>query len=129
MTAELPVIDLSLLREETFILTRRGSSGSVHRQICDEIFLHAGFEPRILMETATTAHIVPMAQTCGCCGIIPRYYMKESSDLRYFVLSDHPSWHLYITHRKNAYLTQAARIYIRLAKEYWAQHLTPPQAN
>lgn len=125
----LPEIELSSLQDMPFIMTRSDSSASVHRSICDSIFRKAGIVPNILTETVTTAHILPFAQSCKCCGIIPRYYLDpEATSMKYYVLPDHPSWHLYLIHRKDAYLTRAAKEYIRLAKEYWTKHLVPPQA-
>lgn len=127
---DLPVIELSLLRDIPFILTRAGSSGSVLRDFCNRIFSDAGFVPNILMEISTTAHINSIASVCRCCGIIPRYYLDtRDTSMHYYVLPEHPTWHLYITHRKDAYLTRAAREYIRLAGEYWEENLIPPQKS
>ena len=126
----LPVIDLKQLEDIPFVLTRKGSSGSVLRDICDSIFREANFSPKILMETTETPHIVRMAEACGCCGIVPRYYAEmDNPNFSYFVLPSHPTWNLYIIHRTDGYLTQAAREYIALAKKYWENHLIPPQSN
>ena len=124
----LPTIDISKLSAEAFVMTQRGSSADVHRQMCDKIFEAAGFVPRILMETSSTLHVVSMAEACQCCAIIPRYYASIAhSSLRQFVLQDHPSWHLYMIHRRAAYLTSAAKYLIQLAKNYWSVRLIPPQ--
>ena len=126
--ALLPMLDLQELKDELFIMTRMGSSGTVLRELCDKIFADAGIVPRILMETSEPLHISNMVQTCMCCGIVPRYYAREDTDqVRCFVLKGHPSWHLYITYRRDAYLTLAAKEYIRLAQEYWKEHLILPQ--
>lgn len=126
----LPTVDLRQLREMPFVLTRAGSSGHILREICDGLFRKAGFSPNILMETTETPHIVQMAETCECCGIIPRYYAEMNRPaFRYFALPSHPTWHLYIFHRSEGFLTQAAKEYISLAKAYWKQHLIPPQTN
>lgn len=126
----LPVIDLSALAESQFIVPQEGSSGSEQRTVCDHIFERAGFQPNILMETTSTAHIVSMAQACRCCGIVPRYYIKNIDDtMCSYVLPDHPGWHLFIIYRRNAYLLQAAVDYIQTVSEYWRTHLIPPQDN
>lgn len=124
----LPAVDLSFLADSPFIVPREGSSASEHRNVCNHIFENAGFRPNILMETTSTAHIVSMAQACRCCGIVPRYYIKDiDQTMRCYVLPSHPGWHLYLIYRKNAYLLQAAQDYIRAVREYWCTHLIPPQ--
>ena len=124
----LPTIDISKLANEFFILTQIGSSGTVHRQICDKIFETAGFVPHKLMETSSSLHVVRLAEACHCCAIIPRFYSSTAhSSLRQFVLPEHPGWHLYIIYRRAAYLTSAAKEFIRLAKNYWRVRLIPPQ--
>lgn len=105
------------------IYYRRGQKGLVK-------FQQAGFKPDILLETSSTPSIVAMVQSALCCGILPRYYVDPAdSRISCFVLPDHPAWDLCISYRKNSYLSRGAREFIRLAQEYWDQHLVPPQMD
>lgn len=117
----LPVLDLSRVADIPFSMTRPGST---HREMCDRIFAAAGIDPKILMETTTTSHIAQMTETGQCCGLLPSYYADRNNPrYRCFALPDHPVWHLYLAYRQDAYLTKAAKDYIRLAKKYWSEHL------
>lgn len=121
----LSVIDIRELKYEPFVMMYKTST---NRQICDDIFERAGFKPYVLFETSSTPSIAAMVQSALCCGILPRYYVDPSdSQLSCFVLADHPTWDLCISHRKNSYVSNGAREFIRLAREYWGLHLTPPQ--
>lgn len=120
-------IDIRQLRYEPFVLMYRESTG---REVCDDIFKAAGFSPNILLETTNTASIATMVRSTLCCGIIPRYYMEgQSEGLSCFVLPEHPSLDLLIGYRKDSYLSYGARLFIRLAGEYWKNNLTAPQSG
>lgn len=123
----LAVLDLSLLSGEPFTMMYRSST---NREVCDDIFRRAGFQPNIIMETSSTISIVSMVESMHCCGLLPRYYLDPANDrVASFVLADHPSWELCITYRKNAYLTDASREYIRLVQQFWKNTLMPVQTN
>lgn len=119
----LPVIDLKEAADIPFALARQSST---FRMACDPIFTRAGFEPKVLIETSNTAHIAQVTETGMCCGILPYYYADfRNPHYRCFALTDHPVWHLYIARRNDAYLTHAAREFIRLSKNFWQErHLT-----
>lgn len=124
----LSVLELSALQYEPFVLM---FNESTIRQIEDSIFEEAGFQPRILMETSSTASIPSLVEAALCCSITPRYYVDpaKNNKIGCFVLPEHPSWDLCVTYRKGSYLTDAGREFIRLAKEYWQKHLIPVQTN
>ena len=122
-----PVINLKALEFEPFTVM---STKSSNRQIIDNIFNRNGFIPNILMETNNTASIPSLVETSLCCAIVPRYYVDPHNDsYRCFILPSHPTWDLCIASRKGAYLTDAEKEFIRLAKEYWQSHLIAPQTN
>ena len=124
---ELPVINLRDLQYEPFVVL---SHASTTRQITDDIFRNAGFEPTILMETNSTASLPTLVEADLCCAIVPRYYADEKNPrIGCFVLPNHPTWDLCITYRKGAYLTDAAKDFIAMVKDYWAEHLAPVQTN
>ena len=106
------------------------SHASTNRQITDDIFRNAGFEPMILMETNSTASLPTLVEASLCCAIVPRYYADEKNPkIGCFVLPNHPTWDLCITYRKGAYLTDAAKDFIAMVRAYWAEHLAPVQTN
>jgi len=124
---KLPVIDIGQLREEPFTLMYKNST---MRKICDQIFENAGITPHVIMETSSTTSIVSMVGSMMCCSIVPRYYVDpENEEVASYVLPEHPSWDLCISYRKKAYLTDAAKEYIRLAREHWSKALTPVQTD
>ncbi|MGN0371321.1 MAG: LysR family transcriptional regulator [Enterocloster sp.] len=123
----LAVIDIRLLQFEPFVMMYKTST---NRQLCDGIFERAGFKPNVLFETSSTPSIWAMVQSALCCGILPRYYVDlNDENISCFVLKDHPTWDLCISYRKNSYVSNGAKEFIRLAREYWTEHLTPPQTN
>ncbi|SFG77532.1 LysR family transcriptional regulator [Oribacterium sp. WCC10] len=124
---QLPVINLKNLEYEPFTLM---SSQSSNRQIIDDIFSRNGFIPSILMETNHTASIPSLVETSLCCAIIPRFYIDpHNKHYKCFALPSHPSWDLCIATRKGSYLTDAEKEFIKLAKNYWNEHLIPVQTN
>ncbi|MCD8084305.1 MAG: LysR substrate-binding domain-containing protein, partial [Clostridiales bacterium] len=111
------LLDLSDLRYEPFVLMDRNSP---LRTVCNAIFREAGFEPNILFETNNTAGIVAMVESTLCCGIIPNYYVKTSTDkVACFCLASHPTWDMAVSWRKGSYLSEGAKEFINLAKDYW----------
>lgn len=121
----LPVISLEEVSDMPFALTR---SNSTFRRMCDGIIKKAGFSPEVLLETSNTSHIADITETMQCCGLIPYYYADTENDhYRCFALNTHPQWHLYLAHRQDAYLTLAAKEFIRLVREYWNSHVLVPE--
>ncbi|MGL5433874.1 MAG: LysR family transcriptional regulator [Lachnospiraceae bacterium] len=121
MSDSYPVIDIAELRYEPFVLMDKHST---LRAVCDKIFAKAGFTPHVLFETNNTGSITTMVESTLCCGIVPNYYAAKDSDkLSCFSLDYHPSWELAISYRKGGYLSSGAKEFIRLAQDYWAEHL------
>lgn len=111
------VIDLSLLKHEPFVLMYKEST---IRSITDDIFSKSGFVPNVLFETSSNNTVIAMIQARLCCGVVPYHYIKHMPDgVCCFALPDHPSWDVVASHRKNAYLSKAAKIFIELAKDFW----------
>lgn len=112
-----PEIDLTLFTDHPFILMYKEST---QRLITDEIFRNAGFTPKILFETSSNQTILSMIQAGLCVGIVPWYYIKNcGQELCYYSLPDHPRWKICATYRKDAYLSNAAREFIRMVKNYY----------
>ncbi|MGL6198063.1 MAG: LysR family transcriptional regulator substrate-binding protein [Lachnospiraceae bacterium] len=114
----LPSIDLNVFQNETFALM---SPNSTMRHIIDPAFATAGFEPKILIESGLVHALAQMVSANLCCTILPHSKGIESrywDNIAWFRLSPPLRWCTYITHRKNTYLTNAAKYFIQLAQEY-----------
>lgn len=120
----LTVIDLNLIKDIPFVMLFKESS---LRQIVNKTFLKENFTPDLLFETSNTISILMMVQSSLCCGVVPYYYsLNYTEGLVYFSLPGHPAWDLTISYRKNSYLSNAARDFIQLAREYWEKQLRQP---
>lgn len=51
------------------------------------------------------------------------YKTSTNRQISCFVLADHPTWDLFISHHKNSYVSNEAREFICLARQYWSLHL------
>ena len=112
-----PVCDLSVLKEEPFVLIHKKSTA---RDLVDSLFQSARFTPQILFETASNQTILSMIRAEICCGILPAYYVDLSlREVTYYRLSSHPVWNISAAHRKDAYITKAAKEFISLAAGYF----------
>lgn len=115
-SAEEPV-NLFDLKKEPFVFMNKRST---NRDVIDEIFKNAGFEPKILFETTYTSSIVRAVEFNLCCAVVPHYYAKpKNKKLSYFRLKDYPSWDVAISYKKDSYLSKPAKAFIELAKKYY----------
>lgn len=112
-----PECDLTIFKDAAFALTHKNST---IRELVDHIFIQAGFKPDVLFETSNNHAIISAVHSGICCGIIPMYYVQpQDTHIRYFSLPEHPVWNICAVHRKNHYLTKAAREFISLAAKYF----------
>ena len=112
-----PECNLTLFKDYPFVLTHKNST---IRELVDHTFTHAGFKPDVLFETSNNHAIVSAVHSGICCGIIPMYYVRpQDPHIRYFALPEHPEWNICAAHRKDHYLTKAAREFISLAAGYF----------
>lgn len=110
-------IDISLFRYEPFVMMYREST---IRALLDDLFRKSGFVPNILFETASSSTILAMVQSRQSCGVLPFHYIKDNPEgITCFAFASHPTWDVVVSYRKNSYLSNAAKAFIRLAKEYW----------
>ena len=81
-SAEEP-INLFDLKKEPFVFMNKRST---NRDVIDEIFKNAGFEPKILFETTYTSSIVRAVEFNLCCAVVPHYYAKPEN--KNYLISD-----------------------------------------
>lgn len=116
-----PVSDLSNFKNDSFVLIYRESS---LRPLIDGLFSAAGFEPKVLFETASNSAIITIIKSGMCCGIVPYYYVKEQIDgIACFYLPGYPKWSIVACVRNESYLSQAGKRFIELASDYWNAEL------
>lgn len=116
---EYPLLSIEALRYEPFVLMYRQSTV---RDMIDLIFREAGFSPSVLFETSSNATVLSMIESRLCCGIIPAHYVsKKKEGIRFFRMPSHPTWQISVSYQKNAYLSKAAKQFIRLAMDFWKQ--------
>lgn len=112
-------IDLQQLRYEPFILMDKAST---MWSLVSQLFDDAGFHPNILFETKDNNTIVTMIRAKICCSLIPAYYVREKpKGIVCFSLPEHPTWQITASYNRNRYLSDAARRFIELTKEFWSR--------
>ncbi|RGY96674.1 LysR family transcriptional regulator [Clostridium sp. AM58-1XD] len=110
-------VDIRLFSEEPFVLI---SKDSTMRPIVDGLFKKAGFTPNVLFETSHNPTILTMVQHGLCCGIVSHYYLRSPiPNICAYRIYNMPDWGNYACYRANAYLSEPAKAFIQLAKDYW----------
>lgn len=112
-----PIANLTLFQYEPFVLMYKEST---IRAITDEIFRKSGFTPNVLFETASNNTVLSMIEANLCCGVVPEYYVRRlPKGISCFAFPTHPSWDIAANYRKNGYLSEAAKYFIELVRNFW----------
>ena len=116
-SAPFPIANLTLFQYEPFVLMYKEST---IRAITDEIFRKSGFTPNVLFETASNNTVLSMIKANLCCGVVPEYYVRRlPKGISCFAFPTHPSWDIAANYRKNGYLSEAAKYFIELVRNFW----------
>ena len=116
-SAPFPIANLTLFQYEPFVLMYKEST---IRAITDEIFRKSGFTPNVLFETASNNTVLSMIEANLCCGVVPEYYVRRlPKGISCFAFPTHPSWDIAENYRKNGYLSEAAKYFIELVRNFW----------
>lgn len=121
---DFPLIDLSLLRDDSFALMQRGST---QRQRIDPLFAEAGYQPRLLAESTQNRFLQSMAATQICCTIVPQAYATDYQNLVWFTLPTHPRFYFYAVYKKGVRLGRAMSDLLELIREYSLAHFQFPE--
>ncbi|MCC2165846.1 LysR family transcriptional regulator substrate-binding protein [Brotaphodocola catenula] len=111
-------IDLKAFQDEYFVLMFKSST---MRTLIDPLFEEAGFQPKILFETASNVTMRNMVKNNMACTLLAQSYVGDLSDIAYFYLPQRPRWELCTLHKKGYYLTNAAQNFISLAMRYFKE--------
>jgi len=113
--SNLQTINLSELRNDNFILRRKYSR---LRQIADELFMKAGFRPKVLLESDNMQTILNLVVKGLGITFIPNTWAKVFTAPLYFHLEiPSASWMLVTAYRKGKQLSKASKAFIKVAKE------------
>ena len=111
-----PSIDLSLLKEEAFILQQPGQ----HTRITAErAFAAVGYTPKIVLITRSIqAALELVARGCGLCFFIETYinYTKNLPLHDLSISNQYPATEVYLLWRKGIYMPQYFRDFIKIVK-------------
>lgn len=110
-------IDLALLRDEAFALVAKTTR---LRTMIDDSFRAAGFLPKVLFESSSTATVVNMVKNQVCPAFFPQSYVDPSAPMVYFTTKPKQSWVQTIAYLKGEYLTKPEKYFIELVKQYSA---------
>ena len=112
-----PSIDLALLRDEAFALVAKTTR---LRTMIDDSFRAAGFLPKVLFESSSTATVVNMVKNQVCPAFFPQSYVDPSAPMVYFTTKPKQSWVQTVAYLKGEYLTKPEKYFIELVKQYSA---------
>lgn len=115
-----PSIDLALLRDEAFALVAKTTR---LRTMIDNSFRAAGFLPKVLFESSSTATVVNMVKNQVCPAFFPQSYVDPSAPMVYFTTKPKQSWVQTVAFLKGEYLTKPEKYFIELVKQYSASPL------
>lgn len=114
----LPVVDLSLFRDDNFLMIKRGQRlYTLGHTLCTR----AGFEPKVVFESGNSELInIFIANGLGV-GFLPmgvRSTCQPTRRAAYYLLSDPTAKREYVVaYNKNRFLSLASRQFIEVAKE------------
>lgn len=118
----LPLLDLSLLRRESFVML---SKETRMRDMIDSAFKYAGFQPQTLFESISTHTVVNMVKRQIAPGFFPQSYVDPAAPIVYFTVLPRQRWILSVAFLKGSYLTKPEKYFIALDIDYIHKQLTP----
>ena len=84
----------------------------------DDSFRAAGFSPKVLFESSSTATVVNMVKNQVCPAFFPQSYVDPEAPMVYFSTNPRQSWMQTVAYLKGEYLTKPEKYFIQLVKEY-----------
>lgn len=113
-----PTLSLELLKDQPFVLMYKEST---MRLLIDKIFREYKFFPKVLFDTANNSTVQEMVRAKLCCGIVPEYAAKHYSKggIAYYSIPSHPKCTIVVSYRRGARLSNASKLFIQYAKDYW----------
>lgn len=122
-----PVLDLSHLKDFPMATLYRESTFS---DWADSIYLQAGIQPNVVVDTARRSTLLCMVATGLCGGLITDFHCQSilpESNISVFSLPSHPCWWFSASYRRGSYLSKPMKMLISLAKDYREKKKTYPE--
>ena len=117
-------VDLDLLRDEPFVLYRKGMRV---RKISDALFAEAGFAPRIILESQTVETLLNLVSTRVGCAFLPKTVVQfpgTVSGAACFTIGNPPvSSGFAFAWRRDSYVSWAAQEFMKLTRETIGEEL------
>lgn len=117
-TEDLPYIELSLLRNEKFILCSHETS---FRKMIDFVFQQNDFVPNILFESASTLTILRMVRNQTGLAFIPESYVNKNLPIVYFHVEPLLSWTTCVAFLKGTYISAPEKRFVQLINENYSK--------
>ena len=111
---ELPSIDMSLLKDEQYILASKNTN---IRSMIDYILNTHNINPSILIETGSSITQFNMVRNGLGIAFLPQSYATPTDGIVYFLPEPHQSWMRAIAYKKGTYISKAEKYLIELFKE------------
>lgn len=116
-----PKVDISLFREEKFIMVDKGKG---IRQVCDIVFNTTGINPDIALTTINYETARRLASTGYGVTLIPLQYVsifESKYDADYYFINDsqYSYWNTCISTNPNMYQSKISQVLIELIKDYF----------
>ena len=111
----LPLIDLTLLKNDSFILL---SKETRMRDMIDHAFAHAGFHPNVLFESVSTHTVINMVKEQIAPAFFPQSYVDGSAPIAYFTVAPNQRWSRSVAFLKGCYFTRPEKYFIALGTDY-----------
>lgn len=117
---KLPLLDLTLLRDENFVLL---SKETRMRDMIDQAFAYAGFHPKVLFESISTHTVINMVREQIAPAFFPQSYVDPSAPVAYFTVAPSKRWVRSIAFLKGCYFTRPEKYFIALGTDYMRDRL------
>lgn len=111
-----PTVSLDRFRDCEFMLMQPGTT---LREAQDQLFAHAGFQPGIIFESASSQTIYSLVQVGYAAALIPASYAAPTAGSVYFNIDDPMRWTLYAAHHTAHKLSAPEEYFVSLAAKYY----------
>ena len=112
----LPLLDRAWLAGEKIVLN---SQATLMRDMVDDLYRQAGLKPDVLFETSSSKTIISVVENGIAVGFVPQSYVVPSQKVVFFTAGHRYEWMLTVAHRRDYYLSNAEREFIRTFKELY----------
>ena len=113
------IINLSELRNFPFIISKERT---VIRDITNSMFRSAGFTPKITCEINNHLASLEMTNQNLSIAIIPKCYMRDYDNIKYFSIAPHWYWDISVVIRRGYELSQSDQYIVSLLREYYTKN-------